>query len=165
MSLTSLISKQKQPCRILTRAVTRRQRNAPDALSELSSKKRFKINSFIPMLDALEANLRRRANVYSDIAEMFLFLANLKATKVEIVRGVELLTLSLPRSSTDDLGFSVFTSNFFKLSYKISLLKMICDIIFHPIFIKFSKDHAYFFTHRMMYNLGPNSWIFTPKNG
>ena len=73
------------------RAVTRRQRNAPDALSELSSKERFKINSFIPMLDALEANLRRRANVYSDIAEMFLFLANLKATKVEIVRGVERL--------------------------------------------------------------------------
>ena len=63
------------------RAVTWRQRNAPDALSELSSKERFKINSFIPMLDALEANLRRRANVYSDIAEMFLFLANLKATK------------------------------------------------------------------------------------
>ena len=71
------------------RAVTTRQRNAPDASSELSSKERFKINSFIPMLDALEANLRRRANVYSDIAEMFLFLANLKATKVEIVRGVE----------------------------------------------------------------------------
>ena len=34
------------------------------------------------------------------------------------------LTLSLPRSSIDDLVFSVFTSNFFKLSYKISLLKI-----------------------------------------
>ena len=42
------------------------------------------------MLDALEANLRR-AMVYSDIAEMFLFLANLKATKLEIVRGAKLL--------------------------------------------------------------------------
>ena len=41
------------------------------------------------MLYALEANSRRRA--ISDIAEMFLFLANLKATKVEIVGGVELL--------------------------------------------------------------------------
>ena len=78
------------------RAVTGRQRNAPDALSELSSNERFKINSFIPMLDALEANLRRRANVYSDIAEMFLFLANLKATKLEIVRGVELLKEAYP---------------------------------------------------------------------
>ena len=34
------------------------------------------------------------------------------------------LTLSLPRSSIDDLVFSVFTSNFFKLSYKISLIKI-----------------------------------------
>ena len=79
------------------KAVTRRQRNAPDALSELSSKQRFKINSFIPMLDALEANLRRRANVYSDIAEMFLFLANLKTTKIKIVRGVELINRSAVR--------------------------------------------------------------------
>ena len=77
------------------RAVTRRQRNTPDALSELSSKERFKINFFIRILDALEANLRR-ANVYSDIAEMFLFLANLKVTKVEIVRGVELLKEAYP---------------------------------------------------------------------
>ena len=34
------------------------------------------------------------------------------------------LTLSLPQSSIDDLVFSVFTSNFVKLSYKISLLKI-----------------------------------------
>ena len=47
------------------RAVTSSQRNAPDALSELSLKDRFKINSFIPMLDALEANFKRRAIVYS----------------------------------------------------------------------------------------------------
>ena len=30
---------------------------------------------------------------------------------------------------------------------------------------KFSNDHAYFLTHRKMYNLYPNSWIFIPKNG
>ena len=34
------------------------------------------------------------------------------------------LTLLLQQSSIDDLVFSVFTSNFFKLSYKISLLKI-----------------------------------------
>ena len=73
------------------RAVTRRQRNASDALSELSSKDRFSMNSFIPMLDAPEANLRRRSIVYSGIAEMYLFLAYLKATALEIVRGVKLL--------------------------------------------------------------------------
>ena len=43
------------------------------------------------MLDALEANLRRRAIVYRDIAKMFLFLVDLKATKLEIVQGVKLL--------------------------------------------------------------------------
>ena len=37
--------------------------------------------------------------------------------------SLDSLTLSLPRLSIDDLVFSVFTSNFFKLSYKISLLK------------------------------------------
>ena len=45
------------------------------------------------------------------------------------------LTLSLPRSSIDDLVFSVFLSNFFKLSYKISLLKNQFVALF---FIRFS---------------------------
>ena len=45
------------------------------------------------------------------------------------------LTLSLPQSSIDDLVFSVFTSNFFKLSYKISLLKNRFVTLF---FIRFS---------------------------
>ena len=47
----------------------------------------------------------------------------------------EILTLSLPRSSIDDLVFSVFTSNFFKLSYKISLIKNRFVTLF---FIRFS---------------------------
>ena len=45
------------------------------------------------------------------------------------------LTLSLPRPSIDDLVFSVFTSNFFKLSYKISLIKNRFVTLF---FIRFS---------------------------
>ena len=48
------------------------------------------------MLYALEANLRRTI-VYSDIAEMFLFLANLKATYLGIVRGVKLLEEAYPK--------------------------------------------------------------------
>ena len=47
------------------------------------------------MLDALEANLRR-AIVYSDIAKMFLFLVNLKVTKLKIVQGVQLLKEAYP---------------------------------------------------------------------
>ena len=45
------------------------------------------------------------------------------------------LTLSLPQSSIDDLVFSVFPSNFFKLSYKISLLNNRFVTLF---FIRFS---------------------------
>ena len=45
------------------------------------------------------------------------------------------LTLSLPRSSIDDLVFSVFPSNFVKLSYKISLIKNRFVTLF---FIRFS---------------------------
>ena len=48
------------------------------------------------MLYALEANLRRTI-VYSGIAEMFLFLANLKATYLGIVRGVKLLEEAYPK--------------------------------------------------------------------
>ena len=35
--------------------------------------------------------------MYSDIAEMFLFLANLKATKLEFVLGVKLLEEAYPK--------------------------------------------------------------------
>ena len=53
------------------------------------------MNSFISMLDALETNLRR-AIVYRDIAELYLFSANLKATTLEIVRDVKLLEEAYP---------------------------------------------------------------------
>ena len=56
-------------------------------------------------------------------------------TLFEISVYTEGLTLSLPRSSIDDLVFSVFLSNFFKLSYKISLLKNRFVTLF---FIRFS---------------------------
>ena len=47
------------------------------------------------------------------------------------------LTLSLPPSSINDLAFSVFPSIFFKLSYKISLLKNGFVTLF---LIRFSKN-------------------------
>ncbi|XP_013780077.1 uncharacterized protein LOC106464480 [Limulus polyphemus] len=89
------------------RTVTRRQRvrkqqgndeNAPgpDVLDELSSRDKFRIKSFIPILDVLDANLRRRATVYSDVAQMFSFLANLTASKQEIQQCVELLMEAHP---------------------------------------------------------------------
>ena len=48
------------------------------------------------MLVALEANLKRGDIVHSDIAKMFLFFVNLKATKLEIVQGVKLLKEAYP---------------------------------------------------------------------
>ncbi|XP_013783624.1 uncharacterized protein LOC106467793 [Limulus polyphemus] len=68
----------------------------PDALDELSSSDKFRIKSFIPILDALDANLRKRTGVYSDVAQMFSFLANLTASKQEIQQGVELLMEAHP---------------------------------------------------------------------
>ena len=76
--------------------------NAPDALGKFSLK--FRVKSFIPMLDALKVNLIGRAIVYSDIAKFFLFLANLKAIKLEIVQSVKLLTEAYPENV--DLKFS-----------------------------------------------------------
>ena len=52
-----------------------------------------------------------------------------------LFKFIHALTLSLPRLSIDDLVFSVFPSNFVKLSYKISLLKYRFVTLF---FIRFS---------------------------
>ena len=45
------------------KAVSRRQKIASGPLSEFSSKDRFRINSFIPILDALELNLKKSYRV------------------------------------------------------------------------------------------------------
>ncbi|GIY04689.1 zinc finger MYM-type protein 1 [Caerostris extrusa] len=46
----------------------------PDALDELSSRDKFRIKSFIPILNALESNLGR-ASVYDDVVKIFFFIA------------------------------------------------------------------------------------------
>ena len=73
-------------------------RNAPHALGEFSSKDKFGKKSFILMLDALKGNLRR-ATAYSDI----LFLANLKETELETVRGVKAYPEDVDLKLTDEL--------------------------------------------------------------
>jgi len=81
--------------------------SGPDALDELSSRDKFRIKSFIPILDALETNLRRRGAVYNNIAKMFSFLANLSLSKQEIQQGVEPLMETYPEDAdlklTDEL--------------------------------------------------------------
>ena len=75
-----------------------------------------------PVLYTLETNSRRRANVYSDIAEMFLFLANLKATKVEIVEGIELLKEAYPEDVDPKLAdkLNIFICRLRKINIKPS---------------------------------------------
>ena len=75
------------------------------------------------------------------------------------------LTLLLPRSSIDDLVFSVFTSNFLNLSYKISLLKNRFVTLFFSDFHKIFKRSRLFPHASEDYNLCSNSWIFIPKMG
>ena len=65
---------------------------------------------------------------------IFLFNVLMLSTVLDAV-DLGCLTLSLPRSSIDDLVFSVFSSNFFKLSYKIGLIKNRFVTLF---FIRFS---------------------------
>ena len=64
------------------------------------------------------------------------------------------LTLSLLRSSIDDLVFSVFTSIFFKLSYKISLLK--------NQFVTFSSDFHKIFKRPRLFTHASDDVQFVP---
>nr|XP_056717767.1 protein Shroom2 [Euleptes europaea] len=76
----------------------------PDDFDEISLRDKFRIRSFIAILDALEANLRS-TTVYSDVAQMFSFLANLTASQQEIQQGVELLMEAYPEDV--DLKFTL----------------------------------------------------------
>ena len=71
--------------------------SGPDALDDLSSRDKFRIKTFIPILDKLEADLRTKATVYNDFAKMFSFLIDLTLSKNEIQKNVELLMDSHPK--------------------------------------------------------------------
>ena len=75
---------------------------------ELSSRDKFRIKSFIPILDALESNLGRRASVYDDVVKIFSFLADLTLSKVELQRGVELLMQEYPEDVNQNLTEELF---------------------------------------------------------
>lgn len=51
-----------------------------DALENLEPRDKFRIKAFIPVMDALESNLARRASVYNDAAKKCSFLTKLDAT-------------------------------------------------------------------------------------
>lgn len=70
--------------------------NEDDALDNLEPRDKFRIKSFIPVMDALESNLAQRASVYNDAFKMFSFLTKLEATEEEIREGVRALHQTYP---------------------------------------------------------------------
>ena len=83
----------------------------------------------------LETNTRG-ASIFTAVEQFFKeHDIPIKSVIACATNGALSLTLSLPRSSIDDFVFSVFTSNFVELSYKISLIKNRFVTLF---FIRFS---------------------------
>lgn len=67
-----------------------------DALENLEPRDKFRIKTFIPVMDALESSLEKRGSVYNDAAKMFSFLTKLEATEEEIREGVSALCQTYP---------------------------------------------------------------------
>lgn len=63
----------------------------------------FRVNTFIPIMDALETNLKRRAEVYENIAKRFSFLVNFENSAEEIDQNVRCLIEVYP----DDIDLSL----------------------------------------------------------
>lgn len=67
-----------------------------DDLENLESKDKFRIKTFITVMDALESNLERRASVYNDASKKFSFLTKLEVTEEEICEGVSTFCQTYP---------------------------------------------------------------------
>ena len=68
-----------------------------DALEILESRDKFRIKTFISVMDALESSLTQSASVYNDAAKKFSFLTKLEATEEEIREGVSALCQTYPK--------------------------------------------------------------------
>ena len=71
--------------------------SATEALDEIPPRDKFRIHSFIPVIDALHSNLDRRAIVYRSVADNFSFLIDLQATREQILYGVKRLEQEYPK--------------------------------------------------------------------
>ena len=65
-------------------------------LETSSARDKFRIKSFIPVVDALRSHLSRRATVYKRVAENFSFLIDLHASREEILQSVMNLAKEFP---------------------------------------------------------------------
>ena len=82
----------------------RRQINDGDAAEvSLSPKDKFRVETFIPMVDALVTNLAKRAEVYSEVASNFSFLTQLHLTQEEIREQSVNLIATYPEDIDDSI--------------------------------------------------------------
>ncbi|CAM1326808.1 Uncharacterised protein r2_g3576 [Pycnogonum litorale] len=62
----------------------------------LAPRDKFRVKSFIPMIDVLESNLKKRAVIYENIANKFDFLVDINAPEKQLNAGVKLLMIDYP---------------------------------------------------------------------
>lgn len=75
----------------------------PDADEALLPREKFRLKSFIPVIDALETNLKQRALAYDKIANIFSFLINLDISELQITENVNVLLKHYPEDVDDNL--------------------------------------------------------------
>lgn len=68
----------------------------PDADEELSPRDKFRVKSFIPIVDALYTNLNKRATVYNYVAEKFSFLVDLHSSEEQLCDAVTAIIKEYP---------------------------------------------------------------------
>ena len=74
-----------------------------DDLSELNDRDSFRVATFLPIIDALEQNIRKRAAVYKSISDKFSFLVHLDASAEQIETYVRKLMLVYPEDIDENL--------------------------------------------------------------
>jgi len=83
------------------KSVRPRQANDENAADiQLVAKDGFRIKTFLPVVDALSTNLKRRAAVYSNVAKKFSFLTNFNQPLNQCMEAAHFLKECYP----DDIG-------------------------------------------------------------
>jgi hypothetical protein len=83
------------------KSVRPRQANDGNAVDiQLGPKDEFRIKTFLPVVDALSTNLKRRADVYSNVAKKFSFLTNFNQPLNQCMEAAHFLKECYP----DDIG-------------------------------------------------------------
>lgn len=86
------------------KSVRPRQANDGNAANiQLEAKDEFRIKTFLPVVDALSIHLKRRADVYSNVAKKFSFLTNLNQQLNQCMEAAHFLKECYPDDIDDNL--------------------------------------------------------------